>query len=94
MKRHKSSLVHLSVSMIWLLKKNWASEDEMAGRHHQCNEHGLGQTPKDGEGQGGLVCYSPWGCKESDTTGDWTIREAKIKVFSKQLKLDEFESIT
>ena len=19
-------------------------------------------------GQGGLVCYSPWGCKESDTT--------------------------
>ena len=42
----------------------------MAGRHHQCNEHGLGQTPKDGEGQGGLVCYSPWGCKESDTTGD------------------------
>ena len=42
----------------------------MAGRHHQCNEHGLGQTLKDGEGQGGLVCYSPWGCKESDTTGD------------------------
>ena len=21
-----------------------------------------------GEGQGGLVCYSPWGHKESDTT--------------------------
>ena len=21
-----------------------------------------------GEGHGGLACYSPWGCKESDTT--------------------------
>ena len=23
----------------------------------------------DGEGQGSLMCYSPWGCKESDRTG-------------------------
>ena len=28
-----------------------------------------GQTPEDGEGQGGLACCSPWGCKESDMTG-------------------------
>ena len=27
----------------------------MAGRHHRCNEHELGQTPGDGEGQGGLA---------------------------------------
>ena len=26
------------------------------------------QTLGDGEGQGSLVCYSPWGCKESDVT--------------------------
>ena len=26
------------------------------------------QTLGDSEGQGSLVCYSPWGCKESDTT--------------------------
>ena len=26
------------------------------------------QTPKDGEGQGSLVCCSPKGCRESDTT--------------------------
>ena len=25
------------------------------------------QAPGDGEGQGSLVCYSPWGCRESDT---------------------------
>ena len=41
----------------------------MAGWHHWCNEHELGQTPGDGEGQGGLVCCSPWGRKESDMTG-------------------------
>ena len=26
----------------------------------------FGQTLGDGEGQESLVCYSPWGCKESD----------------------------
>ena len=29
----------------------------------------LGQTLGGAEGQGGLVCCSPWGRKESDTTG-------------------------
>jgi len=46
------------------------SEAEMAVRHHQCNRHELGQTPEDGEGQGGLACCSPWGHKERDTTGE------------------------
>ena len=41
----------------------------MAGLHHQSNEPELGQAPGDGEGQGGLECYSPWGRKESGTTG-------------------------
>ena len=36
--------------------------------HHQLNEHEFDQTPGDGEGQGSLVCCSPWGRKESDTT--------------------------
>ena len=44
-------------------------EGDMAGWHHRCNEHELGQTPGDGEGQGGLTCCSPWGRKELDTTG-------------------------
>ena len=38
----------------------------MAGWHHQSNGHELGQTSGDGEGQRGLVCFSPWGHKESD----------------------------
>ena len=43
-------------------------EDEMVGWHHQLNGHEFEQAPGDGEGQESLVCCSPWGCKESDTT--------------------------
>ena len=53
----------------WGQKEKRASDDKMAGWHHQCNEHELGQTMGDGEGQGGLACCSPWSCKESNTTG-------------------------
>ena len=35
----------------------------MVGWHHQFNGHELGQTLGDGEGQGGLACFSPWGHK-------------------------------
>ena len=36
-------------------KQKKASEDDMAGWHHRCNGHELGQTSGDGEGQGGLA---------------------------------------
>ena len=38
-----------------------AAEDEMVGWHHQLSGHELGQTLGDGEGQGSLMCCSPWG---------------------------------
>ena len=41
----------------------------MAGWHYQCNEYELGQTPGNGEGQGGLGSCSPWGRKELNMTG-------------------------
>ena len=44
------------------------TEDEMVGQHHQLRGHELEQTPGDGEGQGSLVCCSPWGRTESKTT--------------------------
>ena len=50
-------------------KEKRASEDEKAGRHHRYNETGLGPTLGDSEGQGGLVCCSLWGHKESDMSG-------------------------
>ena len=40
----------------------------MVGRYYQLNGHEFEQTLGDGEGQGNLVCCSPWGHKESDTT--------------------------
>ena len=45
------------------------SENEMAGWHLRCNGHEFGQTLGDGEEQGRRVGCSPWGHKESDTTG-------------------------
>ena len=40
----------------------------MVGWHHQLDEHEFEQAPGVGDGQGDLVCCSPWGRKESDTT--------------------------
>ena len=59
----------------WGEKEKKASEDEIAGWHHQCNGHELGPTSGDGERQGGLVCCSPWGRKDSDTTGWLNIKQ-------------------
>ena len=42
------------------------TEDETGGWHHRLNGHAFKQAPGDGDEQGSLVCYSPWGHKESD----------------------------
>ena len=52
----------------------------MAEQHHRCNEHQLGQTPEDGERQGGLACCSPWGHKELDMTGQLNNNNNREKV--------------
>ena len=44
------------------------TEDEMAGWHHRLDGREFEWTPGVGDGQGGLACCSPWGCKESDAT--------------------------
>ena len=44
------------------------TEDEIVGWHNQLNGRQSEQTPGDGEGQGSLVCCSPWGCTELATT--------------------------
>ena len=44
------------------------TEDEMVGWPHRLNGHEFEQAPGDGKGLGSLVCCSPRGRKESDTT--------------------------
>ena len=40
----------------------------MGGWHHRLNGHKFEQALGVGEGQGSLVCCSPWDCKAWDTT--------------------------
>ena len=44
----------------WRQEEKGTTEDELVGWHHWCNGHDFEQTPEVGEGQGGLVCCSPW----------------------------------
>ena len=52
--------------------RRWEEEgvtkNEVAGWHHRLNRHESEQILGDSEGQGSLVCCSPWGCKKLDTT--------------------------
>ena len=52
--------------------KDWRQMivNERIGWHHKLNGHEFEQSPGDGEGQGSLVCGSPWGRQELETT-EW-----------------------
>ena len=53
------------------------TEDEMVGRHHQLNGHEFEQTLGEGDGQGSLVCCSPWHLKELKRRKGWEQVERK-----------------
>ena len=52
----------------WGQEEKGAAEDELVGWHHWLSGREFEQTLGDSEGQGSLVCLSPWGCKEMDMT--------------------------
>ena len=58
----------------WGWEEKGTAENEMVRWHHLLDGHGFGCTLGVGDGQGGLVCCSSWGLKESDTTEwlNWT----------------------
>ena len=58
----------------WRKAEKGMTEDEMVGWHHWLNGREFEQALGVGDEQGSLACYSPWGCKESDTTEqlNWT----------------------
>ena len=69
----------------WRQEEKGMTEDEMVGWHHQLDglefEHTLGVD----DGQGGLVCCSPWGHIKSDMTEqlNWTDNFEKITFVNK-----------
>ena len=52
----------------WRQEEKGTKEDEMVEWHHWLNGHGSGWTLGVGDGQGGMACCSPRGCKELNTT--------------------------
>ena len=60
----------------------------MVGWHHQLSEHEFDQTLGDSDGQGSLVCCSPWGSNESDTT-----EQLNNNIFSSMYILSHFSRV-
>ena len=52
----------------WGQDEKEVTEDEMVGWHPRHDGHEFEQALGVGDGEGGLVCCSPWGHKESVTT--------------------------
>ena len=47
----------------WSQEEKGMTEDEMVGWHHWLNGHEFEQALGVGDGQGSLVCCSPWDCR-------------------------------
>ena len=62
----------------------------MARWYHQCNGHELGQTPGDGEGQGGLVCCSLWGHNKLDVTEPLNNNNKLVELLQKILARKQY----
>ena len=54
----------------WGQEEKGMTEDEMVGWHHPLDGHEFEQALGVRDGQGGLACCSPFGCRESNTT-EW-----------------------
>ena len=65
-------------------RRKGMTEDETVGWHHWFNGHEFEQAPGVGDGQGSLVCYSPWDHKESDMTEqlNWTEPSTNFRMAS------------
>ena len=67
----------------WKQEEKRMTEDEMVWWYHWVDGHEFEQAPGVGDGQGSLVCCSPWGYQQSDMTewlnwqkdgkADWTL---------------------
>ena len=74
----------------WRQEEKGMTEDEMAGWHHWLDGHEFEQAPGVGDGQGSLVCCSPWGRKESDTTEWLNINKNKFTILASRIFKKDF----
>ena len=70
------------VGIIFLQEKKGTTEDEMVGWHHWLDGNEFEQALGFGDGQGTLVCCSPWGHKESDKAEQCTAQETKPQILT------------
>ena len=76
----------------WSREENGPTEDKMVALYHRLNGHEFEQALVVADGQGSLVCCSPWGCKESDTTERlyWTGAHNLLAPFCHKLEHSTF----
>ena len=65
----------------WRQKEKWMIEDKKVGWYHRINGHEFEQTPGDGEGQGSLVCCSPWGLELYKRLNNWWLNSVSRPSF-------------
>ena len=64
----------------WGQEEKGVTKDEMVRWHHQLNGHEFEQTLGDCERQRSLVCCSPWGLEELNTT--WQVNKSNVLLFN------------
>ena len=68
----------------WRPEEKGMTEDDVAGLHHRLNAHEFEQGPGVVDGQGNLVCCSPWGCR---VWCDWATELNWIKIIQDNLPI-------
>ena len=65
----------------WRQEEKGMIEDEMVGWHHQLNGDDFEWAPGVGDGQGSLVCCSPWVAKIQTRLSNWScsLKAAELK---------------
>ena len=64
-------------------RRRGLTENEIVGWHHWLDGHEFEQVLGVCEGQGNLVCYSPWVSKSRTHLSNWTeLKNCIIKIFS------------
>ena len=77
----------------WRQEEKGKTEDEMVGWHPWLNAHEFEQAPEVGDGQGSLLCCSPWGRKELTWLSGWAeLKDISFAVVVCFLKLQCLDS--